>query len=84
MSMQKESSLLDPWIATASTPFRSRYSCMSDEERQFELLDEQDKMTDVPSTSFLLSLKIMTGGSVFWRHSRRYTIFASCFTYSTT
>jgi hypothetical protein len=40
-------------------------------------------MKDPPSTSFLFSLKMITGGAVFCKHSRRYTIFASCFTNST-
>mmetsp|Transcript_73289 Transcript_73289/g.129197 ORF Transcript_73289/g.129197 Transcript_73289/m.129197 type:complete len:227 (+) Transcript_73289:334-1014(+) len=35
------------------------------------------------STSALFSQNTSTGGGVFCRHSRRYTIFASFFTYST-
>mmetsp|Transcript_46384 Transcript_46384/g.104766 ORF Transcript_46384/g.104766 Transcript_46384/m.104766 type:complete len:222 (+) Transcript_46384:599-1264(+) len=35
------------------------------------------------STSCFFSQKMSTGGAVFWRHSSKYTILASCFTYST-
>jgi hypothetical protein len=81
-SGMKRNVLFDPWIATASTPFKSRYSCMSNTVINFSNPDSLNHRS--PSTSFLFSLNMITGGGVFCRHSRRYTILASCLTYSTT
>ena len=42
-----------------------------------------NKYSCISSTSLFLSQKIITGGAVFCKHSNKYTIFASLFTYST-
>ena len=65
--------LFEPWIATASTPFRRRYSCISvpGVTSNLEHTLQNHSRIYAPSTSFLFSLKMITGGAVFCRHSRR-------------
>mmetsp|Transcript_24391 Transcript_24391/g.52801 ORF Transcript_24391/g.52801 Transcript_24391/m.52801 type:complete len:495 (-) Transcript_24391:161-1645(-) len=87
----KSSPLAAMSVATSTSLTHSLYSRMASFLSAWSLPPWMDtastplssRYSCMSSTSLFLSQNMITGGAVFCRHSSRYTIFASFFTYST-